>query len=256
MNRGGAHLTQQLLAQKPLAQKLRVMLVDDEGLARNFLRRMLAKDDDIQEIQECSSATEARERIQQCCPDILFLDVKMPGLSGFDLLEKLSEEDQPVVVFTTAFANYAPRAFDIQACDYVMKPFDEDRLFLALDRAKEALRNQLRRARSPFRITVADRGRNIRLCADDILWMAAEDNYVRIRCGRETLLVRSTLNKLERDFKRDVLLRVHRSWIVNVNSVKEIRQTRNYQYTLVLADGTAILSSRRYKRSLRTAFQI
>lgn len=153
MNRSGAHLTQKLRA-----QKLRVMLVDDEGLARNFLRRMLAKDDDIQEIQECSSASEARERIQQCCPDILFLDVKMPGLSGFDLLEKLSEEDQPVVVFTTAFANYAPRAFDIQACDYVMKPFDEDRLFLALDRAKEALRNQLRRARSPFRITVADRG--------------------------------------------------------------------------------------------------
>lgn len=246
MNRGGARLT----------QKLRVMLVDDERLARNFLRHMLAKDDDIQEIQECSSASEARERIQQCCPDILFLDVKMPGLSGFDLLEKLSDEDQPVVVFTTAFADYAPRAFDIQACDYVMKPFDEDRLFLALDRAKEALRNQLRRARSPFRITVAERGRSVRLCADDIIWMAAEDNYVRICYGRETLLVRSTLNKLERDFKRNVLLRVHRSWIVNVNSVKEIRQSRNYQYSLVLSDGTAIMSSRRYKRSLRIAFQL
>jgi LytTr DNA-binding domain/Chromate transporter len=103
-----------------------------------------------------------------------------------------------------------------------MKPFDEDRLFLALDRAKEALNNQLKRARSPFRVTVADRGRNIRLCADDIVWMSAEDNYVRICCGRETLLVRATLNKLERDFKRDTLLRVHRSWIVNVNSVKEI----------------------------------
>lgn len=251
MNRGGARLTQKLLA-----QKLRVMVVDDERLARNFLRHMLAKDDDIQEIQECSSASEARERIQQCCPDILFLDVKMPGLSGFDLLEKLSDEDQPVVVFTTAFADYAPRAFDIQACDYVMKPFDEDRLFLALDRAKEALRNQLRRARSPFRITVAERGRSVRLCADDIIWMAAEDNYVRICYGRETLLVRSTLNKLERDFKRNVLLRVHRSWIVNVNSVKEIRQSRNYQYSLVLSDGTAIMSSRRYKRSLRIAFQL
>jgi two-component system LytT family response regulator len=232
------------------------MLVDDEALARSFLRRILAKDDDIQEIQACSSAGEALERIQQCRPDILFLDVKMPGLSGFELLETLPADDQPVVVFTTAFANYAPRAFDIQACDYVMKPFDEDRLFLALDRAKEALRTQLRRARSPFRITVAGGGRNIRLCADDIVWMAAEDNYVRICCRKETLLVRSTLNKLERDFKRDILLRVHRSWIVNVNRVKEIRQSSNYQYALVLSDGTAIMSSRRYKRLLRATFQI
>ena len=95
MNRSGAHLTQKLLAQKLLAQKLRVMLVDDEGLARNFLRRMLAKDEDIQEIQECSSASEARERIQQCCPDILFLDVKMPGLSGFDLLENYQKKISP-----------------------------------------------------------------------------------------------------------------------------------------------------------------
>ena len=239
-----------------LTRKLRVMLVDDEALARSFLRRILAKDEDIDEIQACSSAGEALEQIRQCRPDILFLDVKMPGLSGFELLETLPVEDQPVVVFTTAFANYAPRAFDIQACDYVMKPFDEDRLFLALDRAKEALRNQLRRARSPFRITVAGGGRNIRLSADDIVWMAAEDNYVRICCGKETLLVRSTLNKLERDFKRDVLLRVHRSWIVNVNRVKEIRQSSNYQYALVLSDGTAIMSSRRYKRSLRAAFQV
>jgi DNA-binding LytR/AlgR family response regulator len=240
----------------PLPQQIRVMIVDDERLAQSFLRRILEKDHHIREIQACSTGSEALERMQQFRPDILFLDIKMPGLSGFEVLAELPEEDQPVVVFTTAFADYAPRAFDIQACDYVMKPFDEDRVFLALDRAKEALRNQLRRARSPFRITVADGRRNVRLCADEVVWMAAEDNYVRICCGRETLLVRSTLNKLERNFKRDVLLRVHRSWIVNVNRVKEIRQSRNYQYTLVLSDGTAIVSSRRYKSSLRIAFQL
>jgi two-component system, LytTR family, response regulator len=237
-------------------KKLRVMLVDDETLARDFLTRMLSKNESVQEILGCASAVEARERMRQFRPDLLFLDIEMPGGSGFQLLELLPSEDIPVVVFTTAFAQFAPQAFDVQACDYLLKPFDEDRLFLALDRAKEALENHARRSRSPIRITVPLGNRTVRLAAYEIDWMSAEDNYVRINCGKQSLLVRSTLKKLERDLKSEMLLRVHRSWIVNIKRVKEVRRNSNHQYSIVLEDGTAIKCSRRYKHRLRTAFDL
>jgi two-component system LytT family response regulator len=238
------------------AQELRVLVVDDEKLARNFLLRMLSKDEAIHQIEACGSVSEARRCMQQFHPDILFLDVQMPGASGFQLLEMLPSGEHPVVVFTTAFAQFATRAFDVQACDYLLKPFDEDRLFLALDRAREALKNHLKRVRSPMRITVPLGDRAVRLSADEIDWMAADDNYVRICCGKKTLMVRSTLERLERDLKSEMLLRVHRSWIINLKSVKEVRYNCNHQYALIMADGTTVTCSRRYKHLLRSALGI
>ena len=237
-------------------KNLRVMLVDDEKLARDFLTRMLSKNESIREILGCASAVEARERIRQFRPDLVFLDIEMPGGSGFQLLEQLPSEDFPVVVFTTAFAQFATKAFDVQACDYLLKPFDEDRLLLALDRAKEAMENHAKSSRSPIRITVPLGNRVIRLAAHEIDWMSAEDNYVRIHWGKQTLLVRSTLEKLERGFKSEMLLRVHRSWIVNTKRVREVRRAANHQYSIVLEDGTAIKCSRRCKRRLRTALDL
>jgi two-component system LytT family response regulator len=235
------------------AGRLKALLVDDEKLAREFLARMLWKNESIQECVACRSAAEARERIKQFRPDILFLDIEMPEGSGFQLLDMLHSEELPIVVFTTAFAQFASRAFDVQACDYLLKPFDEDRLSLAIDRAKEALRNHSRSARTANKITLPLGDRTVRLAAHEIDWMFAEDNYVRIHCGKENLLVRSTLSKLERDFRSEVLLRVHRSCIVNINRVKEVQRDRNHQYSIILGDGTAVKCSRRYKRRLRMA---
>jgi len=235
---------------------MRAIVVDDERLARDFLTRMLAMSEQIDQIQTCASIAEAGEQIFRFRPDVIFLDIQMPGGTGFDLLERLKSGSAPVVIFTTAFAEFGPKAFDVQACDYLLKPFDEERLGLALDRAGEALRHHSRRFRSPTRITVPLGSRSVRLTAQDIDWMAAEDNYVRIHSGTQNLLVRSTLEKLERDLKDGTLLRVHRSWIVNINRVKEIRRGEKQQYSLILEDGTAIKCSRRYKRRLRTMFRI
>jgi two-component system LytT family response regulator len=217
---------------------------------------MLARSEQIDQIQACASISEAGEQIIWFRPDVIFLDIQMPGGTGFDLLERLKHGTTPVVIFTTAFAQFAPKAFDVQACDYLLKPFDEERLALALDRAGEALRHNSRRFRSPTRITVPLGSRSVRLTAQDIDWMAAEDNYVRIHSGTQELLARSTLEKLERDLKDGTLLRVHRSWIVNINRVKEIRRGEKQQYSVILEDGTAIKCSRRYKRQLRTMFRI
>jgi two-component system LytT family response regulator len=238
------------------ARKLRALLVDDEKLARNFLARMLSRNEKIQESIACASAAEARERIKEFRPDLLLLDIDMPGGSGFDFLDSLPSRDVPIVVFTTAHPQFAPRAFDAQACDYLLKPFDEDRLALALERVQQALQNHTRAARSPRRISLPLGDRVLRLSADEIDWISAEDNYVRIHRGKETLLVRSTLNKLQRDFGCEPFLRVHRSHIVNINRVREVQRSRNHQYSLILADGTAIPCSRRYKLRLRLALEL
>lgn len=238
------------------ARKLRALFVDDEKLARNFLSRMLSRSEKIQESAGCASAAEARERIKEFRPDVLLLDIDMPGGSGFDLLDALPSRDLPIVVFTTAHPQFAPRAFDAQACDYLLKPFDEDRLSLALERVEQALENHTRSASSPRKITVPFGERVLRLSADEIDWITAEDNYVRIHRGKESLLMRSTLNKLECYFQNELLLRVHRSCMVNIGRIREVRKGTNHQYALVLEDGTMIPCSRRYKRRLRSALNL
>ena len=237
-------------------RKLRALLVDDEKLARNFLTRMLSRSEKVQEIVGCASAAEAREGIQEFQPDVLFLDIDMPGGSGFDLLEALPSVDSPILVFTTAYPQFASRAFDVQACDYLLKPFDEDRLSLALDRVQQALRNHTRAARSPRKISLQLGNSILRLSADEIDWISAEDNYVRIHRGNKSLLIRSTLNKLERDFRGELLLRVHHSCMVNMGRVREVRRSPNHQYSVVLGDGTTLPCSRRYKRRLRLALEL
>lgn len=235
---------------------LRVLVVDDEKLAREFLVRMLSRNECIQECVACGSVIEARERMKQLRPDVLFLDIEMPGGSGFQLLETLPAEDVPIVVFTTAFAEFALRAFDVQACDYLLKPFDEERLSLALDRAREALRSHARSARSPKRITLPLGDRTVRLAAHEVDWMSAEDNYVRIHSGKEEWLVRSTLGKLENAFRSRAFLRVHRSCVVNLSRIKEVRRGHNHLYSIILSDGAVVKCSRRYKRRLQTALDL
>jgi two-component system LytT family response regulator len=234
------------------ARKLRALLVDDEKLARNFLTRMLSRSERIQESVACAGAAEAHERIKEFRPDVVFLDIDMPVASGFDFLDALPSDDLPIVVFTTAHPQFAPRAFDAQACDYLLKPFDEDRLSLALERVEQALQNNTRAAQSPRRISLPLGDRVLRLSADEIDWISAEDNYVRIHKGKESLLVRSPISKLERDLRGEMFLRVHRSCMVNINRVKEVQRSLKHQYSIVLGDGTRIQCSRRYKRRLRS----
>jgi two-component system, LytTR family, response regulator len=235
---------------------LRVLVVDDEKLARDFLVRMLSRDARVQSCFSAPDISQAAIKLRQNSPDVIFLDIQMPGGSGFEFIEKLAVEDVPVVIFTTAYPQFAPRAFDVQACDYLLKPFDEERLAVALGRAAEAIKNQRRTAKTEKKVTLTIGARTLRIAAHEISWMAAEGNYVRIHSGSESLFLRSSLGKLQREFRSKFLIRVHRSSIVNILRIKEMNRNDKRCYSLVLSDGTRLKCSRRCQARLRLALKL
>lgn len=235
--------------------RLRVLVVDDEKLARDFLVRMLARFESIQTCMATSSLAEAKANLHQHHPDILFLDIEMPGGSGFELLDGSTPEESPITIITTAYPQFGPKAFDVQACDYLLKPFDQERLSLALDRAEEAMKSRRRTARSERKITLPVGPRTVRLAAHEIDWIEAEGNYVHIHTPKERLFCRSSLGKLQRHLQSRMLLRVHRSYVVNIHRIKEIKRSENRHYSLILRDGTTVKCSRRCRRRLHAALQ-
>jgi two-component system LytT family response regulator len=226
-----------------------VLIVDDEPLARRFLHRLLLSDGGVGEIRECRNGLEARAEIARSAPDILFLDVEMPGLSGADLLDALAPGHAPVTVFTTAYSQYAVRAFEQQACDYLLKPFDEARFAKALARAKAAVET----TRTPGRITLPVRAgaRTVLIAADEILLVASEDNYVRIRVEGRDFLHRATLAEVEAALDGAGLVRVHRRFLVNASQVREISALDPRRLQLTLCDGSTAPVSRRYRERVK-----
>jgi two-component system LytT family response regulator len=224
-----------------------VLIVDDEPLARRFLRRLLDRDGAVGEVRECANGIAARAEIARDPPDILFLDIEMPGLSGADLLASLAADAAPVTVFTTAYSEHAIRAFELAACDYLLKPFDEARFAKALGRAKASAAAARRGAKLP----VLAGGRTLLLAPEQVLWVAAEDNYVRIRLDGRSLLHRATLEAVERALKDPGFLRTHRGFLVNMAHVREVapRDGRGLQVTL--RDGSTAPVSRRYRDRVR-----
>jgi two-component system LytT family response regulator len=201
-----------------------VLIVDDEPLARRFLRRLLERDGGVGEIRQCANGLEARAEITRAPPDILFLDVEMPGLSGADLLGSLPTEATPVTIFTTAYSRHAIRAFELAACDYLLKPFDEARFAKALMRAKSALEAS-RRARGGARLAVRLGDRTVLYAADQVLAVSSEDNYIHIRVEGRVFLQRSTLAAVEWALRGSGFLRVHRRFLVNMARVRAISAT-------------------------------
>lgn len=245
--------------------RVRTLIVDDEPPARAKLRRFLAADAGVEVVGEAGSGPEAVERITELAPDLVFLDVQMPGLDGFGVLERLGQEGGrlPHVVFVTAYDEYAVRAFEVHAVDYLLKPFSPDRFAQALERAKERasgrrgddldrrLRQVLSEVRPPppplERLLVPAGEKQIVLEVERIDWLEAEQNYVRLHVGTSSYLIRGTLAGLEARLDPRRFIRIHRSRIINAGRVREIHPWSHGDQLVVLQDGTELLLSRRYR---------
>ena len=227
-----------------------VLIVDDEPLARRFLTRLLARDGGVGDIRQCANGVHARAEIIRAPPDILFLDVEMPGLSGADLLGSLPEEATPVTIFTTAYSRHAIRAFELAACDYLLKPFDEPRFATALKRAKAAL-EAARRERGGPRLAVRVGERTVLYAADQVIAVSSEDNYVHVRVDGRVFLQRSTLAAVEWALRGSDFLRVHRRFLVNMARVRAVSAMSGRGLELILCDGSTVPVSRRYRDRVR-----
>ena len=232
---------------------LRAIVVDDEPLARDTVRLLLERDPDVEVAGEASGA-DAVPMIERLSPDILFLDVQMPEVDGFDVLAAVGAEAVPAIVFVTAYDEYAVRAFDVHAIDYLLKPFDDERFARAVARAKDRVLSglpdgrlaALLRQRSPHlrRILVRKRDRVLVVDAGDVDWIEAADYYASLHVGDATHLVRESLAELEQRLDPEQFVRVHRGAIVNVARVREIHPMFHGDGALVLASGARVKLSR------------
>jgi two-component system LytT family response regulator len=239
---------------------IRALIADDEVLARQKLRTFLRGESDVEIVGECATAAETIQLVQLTNPDLLFLDVRMPDMDGFDIAGSLSPSGDsalPQIVFTTAYDQYAVRAFEIHAADYLLKPFTLERLRCAVQRVRDRAELMGRKIEatppeqnpSPHatRIVFKSRGRILFLPVEEIRWIAAEENYVRICTGSESHLLRDTMARLETRLDPNVFLRVHRSSIVNLHYVKEVKSESDGESLVVLTSGDQIAMSRSYR---------
>ena len=250
--------------------RIRVLIVDDEPIARKGIRRELEGDAEIEIVGECTNGRDAVTFLLQYAPDLVFLDLQMPELDGFGVVEEVGAERMPTVVFVTAFDEYALKAFEMYALDYILKPFNRERFQKTLRRAKSQIRQsssgflserllglledaQSARAQESFleRIVVKAGGRIFFLNADEIDWIEAADNYVRLHVGKESHLVPGTLGKLEKRLDPKRFLRIHRSTIVNLTRIKEMHPLFHGEYAIRLAGGKELTSSRSYRDRLQ-----
>jgi len=256
---------------------LRALLVDDEAPARRTLQLLLASHRDVQVVGECASGPEAVAAIESSRPDLLFLDIHLPGFNGFEVLQRVQDAVPPSVVFVTAYDEHAIRAFDEQAVDYLLKPFDDERFHRALERAKakvrhrqlEGLARQMAavqasakdeptpsasgRHREPEfleRVAVREAGRIFFVRASDIDWIEAQDYYVQLHVADQTHLLRESMRNLEARLDPRRFVRIHRSTLVNLDRVSELRPFFHGEYTVILNDGTQLKLSRSYRDRL------
>jgi two-component system, LytTR family, response regulator len=254
--------------------KMNVLIIDDEPLAREGIRSLLSHESDIHIAGECSSGREALKEILEKKPSLIFLDIQMPEMNGFDVLAQLDEEKLPYVIFVTAYDQYALRAFEVYALDYLLKPIDEERFTRTLQRARaqiehrlnsdlnEGLRALIQQFASNTsegvsnyleRMMIKTDGRVFFLVTDEIDWIEAQGNYVMLHVGKESYLLRDAISKVEVQLNPRKFLRIHRSTIVNIDRVKELQSLFHGDYRVLLKDGTKLLLSRRYRWKARAS---
>ena len=250
-----------------IGQSLRVLVVDDEALARQRLLSLLLRVPDVEVVGECQNGLEAVASIRETQPDLVFLDVQMPELDGFDVITEVGTDKMPPVIFVTAFDDYAVSAFEFGAFDYLLKPVDHVRFHQTLDRARKRLRepaqpgvaNQLgallrkldERDASSGRIGVKVNGRILFLDPDEIYWIQARDDLARIHLAEVAYDVREPLSHLEARLPRDRFLRVHRSTIVNTRHVREAQPFDQGDQLLLLRNGKRITTGRSYRKAVQ-----
>ena len=248
---------------------IRTLIVDDEPLARERLRTLLQQESDIEVVGECADGRQALSAIGSDTPDLVFLDIQMPLLDGFGVMQSLEDRPLPAVIFVTAYDQYALRAFDVHAIDYLLKPFTAKRFQKALERARaELVRGENGKAgfeqrlinlledlngekRHPKRLVVKSSGRVYFLKIDEIDWIEAEGNYVRLHVGSNSHLLRETMKGMEAALDPDRFIRIHRSTIVNTERIRELQPLFHGEYAVILIDSTRLVASRGPENRLR-----
>jgi two-component system LytT family response regulator len=247
--------------------KIRTLVVDDEPIARERILSLLQQEGDVEVIGECSDGVQAVSAIQQQSPDLVFLDVQMPGTDGFGVIQNIGADRMPTVVFVTAYDEYALKAFEVHALDYLLKPFGKDRFQETLKHAREhlerrragdlgrrllALVHDLKPEQQRLdRLVVKSGGRVFFLRTDEIDWIEAAGNYVRLHLGEESHLFRETMNGMEGRLDSRRFVRIHRSRIVNTERIKELQPWFNGEYVVILRNGTRLTLSRGYREKLQ-----
>jgi two-component system LytT family response regulator len=247
--------------------KLRTVIVDDEPLAREWVRNGLQDEPDIEIVAECGDGFEAVKAVTELKPDLMLLDVQMPGLDGFGVLASLEAQDLPAVIFVTAFDRYALKAFEAHAVDYLMKPFSSERLHDAVERARtqidrsseqdlkaalHALLEDIQRERAyPEWLLIKKEDRSVFLRVADIDWIESSRNNVRLHVGKEIYVFHETTTGIESKLDPKKFFRIHRSTIVNIEKIKEMHPWFNGDYAVTLKDGTKLTLSSTYRERLK-----
>ncbi len=245
---------------------IRAVIVDDEPLARRRIRSLLVEAEDVEVDAECENGREAIQAIEESPPDLLFLDIQMPEVDGFDVLQAIGVGRVPVVIFVTAYDQFALRAFEAHALDYLLKPFDDERFEAALQRARERIRQQQggdldRGLRALLEEVRGDRGylqrlvvptghRSVFIRTEEIDWIEAERNYISLHVGGRAYLLRENLSRIESALDPTTFCRIHRSTIVNIDRIQAVESLLGGEYLVVLHDGTKLTSGRSYRRNL------
>ena len=246
---------------------IRTLIVDDEPIARKGIRYLLGEVSEIEIVGECSNGAEAVSAIERHSPDLVFLDIQMPEMDGFCVLEKVSVEQMPEVIFVTAYDEYTLRAFDVHALDYLLKPINPERFHRALsharaqihhkisgklnDRLLELLENHRREEKRSARFAVKTPQCIVLVEADDMDWIEAAGNYVRLYAGGQAHLLPETISRIEKRLDPEKFLRIHRSRIVNVQRIKQLHPLFHGEYEILLKDGTRLTSGRSYREQIR-----
>jgi two-component system LytT family response regulator len=251
---------------------IRTLIVDDEDLARRGLRTLLRHADDVEILKECRNGREAVEAIAHSEPDLVFLDIQMPGKTGFEVIAEIDEEKCPYVIFVTAFDKFALQAFDVHALDYLLKPVNEERFHAALSRARTVLSSArddslVRRflqaaadARQPGagnvtvaavdRLPVKANGKVMAVRVADIDWIEADHDYVLLHVSDKSWILRETIANVEMRLALSGFVRIHRSALVNVDRVRELRPRSKGEFSVVLLDGKQLKMTRNYRAAV------
>jgi two-component system, LytTR family, response regulator len=231
--------------------KIRAVVADDEPLARSSLKLLLRRDPEVELVGECKSGMEALAEIRRKKPELVFLDVQMPECDGFDVLEQLGSEMPAALVFVTAYDQYALRAFEAGALDYLLKPFDNARFERALNRAKERIEQRKETPRKIERLAIKNAGQVLFQKISEIDWIEAADYYVCLHVGTKTHLLRRSMSDVDQELEQAAFCRIHRSAIVNLERVRQLEISEDGGTDVVLKSGTRLRLSRRYRKDLQ-----
>lgn len=248
-------------------KKIRTLVVDDEPLARARIVKLLEPVDYITIIGECKNGREALEKMEEYRPDLVFLDIQMPDLTGFEVLSREELQPLPFIIFVTAYNQYALKAFDVHAVDYLLKPYDDERFLRALEHARSQiaikqdamLHKKMVRLLESHRhenseelrnLEVKEKGRTVLIRAVDIRYIEADGNYLKVHTPEKAYLIRYTLQSIEEQLNNEIFLRIHRSLLINTHFIREVKYDGNNQYSFHMKDGRCLASSRSYREDI------